>query len=30
MDLGEAIEFGGTQPLGYMDLYVFLSNLFDF
>ena len=26
MDLGEAIELGGTQPVGYMDLYVLLSN----
>ena len=26
MDLGEAIELGGIQPVGYMDLYVLLSN----
>ena len=26
MDLGEAIELEGTQPVGYMDLYVLLSN----
>ena len=26
MDLGEAIELGGTQLVRYMDLYVLLSN----
>ena len=26
MDLGETIELGGTQPVGYMDLYVLTPN----
>ena len=26
MDLGETIELGWTQPVGYMDLYVLIPN----
>ena len=29
MDLGEAIKPRGTQPVGYMDLYVLLPNPFE-
>ena len=30
MDLGEAIELRGTQAVGYMDLYILLSNPISF